>query len=42
VRPDLEALAEGKVRQELNKRLQGKQEELKKKLGDKLRDLFGH
>jgi len=42
LRPDLEALAEGKVRQELNKRLQGKQEELKKKLGDKLLDLFGH
>lgn len=42
VRPDLEALAESRVRQEVNKRLQGKQEELKKKLGDKLRDLFGH
>ncbi|MDB6041648.1 MAG: hypothetical protein JWM63_199 [Gammaproteobacteria bacterium] len=42
VRPDLQALAESKVRQEVNKRLQGKQEELKKKLGDKLLDLFGH
>lgn len=42
VRPDIEALAAGKVRQEVSKRLQGKQEELKKKLGDKLLDLFGH
>ncbi|MDB6091989.1 MAG: hypothetical protein JWN85_4773 [Gammaproteobacteria bacterium] len=42
VRPDLEALAQGKVRQEVNEKLQGKKDELKKKLGDKLMDLFGH
>ena len=42
IRPDLEALAAARVRQEVNDRLQGKQEELRKKLGDKLRDLLGH
>lgn len=42
IRPDLEALAAAKVRQEVNDRLQGKQEELRKKLADKLRDLLGH
>lgn len=41
VRPDLEALAAAKVRQEVNDRLQGKSQELRKKLGDKLRDLLG-
>src|SRR5262249_31830854 len=41
IRPDLEALAAAKVRQEVNDRLQGKQDELRKKLGDKLKDLLG-
>ena len=41
IRPDLEALAAARVRQEVNDRLQGKSEELRKKLGDKLRDLLG-
>jgi AsmA protein len=40
IRPDLEALAAAKVRQEVNDRLQGKKDELRKKLGDKLRDLL--
>ena len=42
IRPDLEALAEARVRQEVNDRLQGKQDELRKKLGDKLKSLLGH
>ena len=41
IRPDLEALAAARVRQEVNDRLQGKQDELRKKLGDKLKDLLG-
>ncbi len=42
VRPDLEGLAKAQVRQEVNKKVQEKSDELKKKLGDKLKDLFGH
>jgi AsmA protein len=41
LRPDIEAFAKGQLRQEVNQKLQGKQDELKKKLGDKLRDLLG-
>ena len=41
IRPDLEALAAARVRQEVNDRLRGKQDELRKKLGDKLKDLLG-
>jgi AsmA protein len=41
VRPDLQELAKAKVRQEVNKKLEEKQGELQKKLGDKLKDLFG-
>lgn len=42
VRPDIEALAKGQLRQEVNKRVQQKAGDLKKKLGDKLKDLFSH
>jgi AsmA protein len=42
IRPDLEALAAAKVRQEVNDRLQGKSDDLRKKLGEKLKNLFGH
>jgi len=39
VRPDIEALAKGKLGQEVQqKAIEG----VKKKLGDKLKDLFGH
>jgi hypothetical protein len=41
VRPDLQELAKAKVRQEVNKKLEEKKGELQKKLGDKLKDLFG-
>jgi AsmA protein len=40
IRPDLEALAAAKIRQEVNDRLQGKKDGLKQ-LGDKLKDLLG-
>jgi AsmA protein len=39
VRPDIEALAKGKLGQEVK---QQAVEQVKKKLGDKLKDLFGH
>jgi AsmA protein len=42
VRPDIEALAKARVRQEVNEKVQQKTDELKKKLGDKLKDLLGH
>src|SRR6185437_14114335 len=41
IRPDLEALAEARLRQEVNKRLQGKGDALKQ-LGDKLKGLLRH
>ena len=41
IRPDLEALAETRLRQEVNKRLQGKGDALKQ-LGDKLKGLLRH
>jgi len=41
IRPDLEALAAAKVRQEVSKRLQGKGDTLKQ-LGDRLKSLLGH
>lgn len=42
VRPDIEALAKARVRQEVNRRKAAARDELKKKLGDKLQGLFGH
>jgi hypothetical protein len=39
VRPDIEALAKGKLGQEVQQKAG---ELVKKKLGDKLKDLFGH
>jgi AsmA protein len=41
VRPDLKELAKARVRQEVNKKLEEKSGELQKKLGEKLKDLFG-
>ena len=41
IRPDLEALAEARLRQEVDKRLQGKGDALKQ-LGDKLKGLLRH
>lgn len=42
VRPDVEALAKGQLRQEVSKRVQKQAEDLKKKLGGKLKDLLSH
>ena len=39
VRPDIQALAKGKLGQEVQQKAG---ELVKKKLGDKLKDLFGH
>jgi AsmA protein len=41
VRPDLEGLLKARVRKEVNDKVQEKKEEIKKKLGDRLKGLLG-